>query len=422
MQVVRASHKNHDIRESNSDVGNALATSHHALPLKTPARTAIFNNTLLRTNLKENALRTTATLGKTVHATTAGLKHHVFHPNTPGLKQAHVGKGHLLLKDNPAASVTFATNTSVMPPLLDLTNKTPFTTRFPHDSPGDTKSTPLKMPFLAPSSPIVLGLDASPETIIRPSRSRFSLRSPRPSSQIKLGQRSNDDSSFKTPDPLGRRKQWDISHGDISISVTGPDVEVDSISECDDEIEYMPPPVAELPYDPGFPMPDYQELGAELWKLSNVLDLNTLLPYDPPTHLQKFEFESDNVVVDAVASLALSLEALRGTFCQNSQRQRTMMMIHSWRYQRPTMRNLRDRRSPLGQPNSLQVPPSRCGCRQLALLPVLPRARAMIPNLASHPALLALFLELGLVLLLDLDPTHPMPKSCRSPAPCVPPR
>jgi hypothetical protein len=63
-------------------------------------------------------------------------------------------------------------------------------------------------------------------------------------------------------------------------------------------------------------MPDYQELGAELWKLGNVLDLNTLLPYDPPTHLQKFDFESDNVGVDAIASLTLSLEALRGTFRQ----------------------------------------------------------------------------------------------------------
>lgn len=139
-----------------------------------------------------------------------------------------------------------------MPPLLDLTNKTPFTTRIPHDSSADAKSPPLKMPFLAPSSSIISGLDASPETVIRPSRSRFSLRSPRPSLPERLGQGSNDKSSFQTPDPLGRRNQWDISHGDISISVVGPDVDPESTSECDDEIEYMPPPVAGKKAFPSF--------------------------------------------------------------------------------------------------------------------------------------------------------------------------
>lgn len=90
MQAVRAYHNgNPETRESNAEAGNALATSHQVLPLKTPART-MFNTTLLRTNLKENALKTTATLKQNVHASAAGQKHFVY-PSTPGLRQSHLG-------------------------------------------------------------------------------------------------------------------------------------------------------------------------------------------------------------------------------------------------------------------------------------------------------------------------------------------
>lgn len=64
-------------------------------------------------------------------------------------------------------------------------------------------------------------------------------------------------------------------------------------------------------------MPDYKQLGEELWKLTNVLDLTTLLPYHPPAHLQKFE--SGDMLADAIASLSLSLETLHGTLRQSFQ-------------------------------------------------------------------------------------------------------
>jgi hypothetical protein len=37
----------------------------------------------------------------------------------------------------------------------------------------------------------------------------------------------------------------------------------------------------DLPYDPGFEMPDYKELGAEIWKLGTVIDFRTLDGHRP---------------------------------------------------------------------------------------------------------------------------------------------
>lgn len=32
----------------------------------------------------------------------------------------------------------------------------------------------------------------------------------------------------------------------------------------------------ELPYDPGFDMPDYKELGAKIWRMGTVIDFRTI--------------------------------------------------------------------------------------------------------------------------------------------------
>lgn len=128
------------------------------------------------------------------------------------------------------------TNTTKMPRLLDLTNKTPFGNHHLPDSPGGGAfGSPLKAPFQLPASS---SLDA-PETILRPSKARTSLRVPRVS-----GGSANGGLPPCTPAPFGRRKHWEaLSPGDVSVEEAAGEVLDEAQTDMDDEIEYMPPPV-----------------------------------------------------------------------------------------------------------------------------------------------------------------------------------
>ena len=49
----------------------------------------------------------------------------------------------------------------------------------------------------------------------------------------------------------------------------------------------------ELPYDPGFDMPDYKEMGASIWRIGNIFDVSTLVDIRPPDI--PFVIEPDDV-------------------------------------------------------------------------------------------------------------------------------
>lgn len=152
----------------------------------------------------------------------------------------------LKLSANPGFSIfkesnllgTTGKNTTKMPRLLDMTNKTPYINHNMPGSPagghGGAFGSPLKAPFQLSSNVEV------PETIIRPSRARTSLRMPRIS-----GSGGGGGLPPVTPAPEGRGKHWEIlsDGGDLSVDEVSPEeLQVPSIP-LDDEIEYMPPPV-----------------------------------------------------------------------------------------------------------------------------------------------------------------------------------
>lgn len=122
-----------------------------------------------------------------------------------------------------------------MPRLLDLTNKTPFANHTIPESPsGSAFESPLKAPFKHRAD-----ADA-PETVLRPSRARTSVRLPRISGGSTCGGLPP-----VTPAPEGRRPHWEIVNDgeDASIGeMTVDDIEGPSMP-LDDEVEYMPPPI-----------------------------------------------------------------------------------------------------------------------------------------------------------------------------------
>ncbi|KAG8906924.1 hypothetical protein FRB99_005698 [Tulasnella sp. 403] len=228
--------------------------------VKTPRRG--LQQQLPRTLMKENATRGLGS--QTVKSGRVG------YPATPGMKgfesigpQRLFGEKLLGTTSNMKAS-TSQQPASRLAALADKTNKTPFIlrTQFP--------VTPLPAQKLqlgaTPKDTDTLDL---PSPVLRPSSTRKSIRAPRSASK-----------NFQTPERRGRRPHWDISDGDISVEIVnlsagglGLDNEIieegaELDEDDDDEIEYMPPSGTEIPYDPGFDMPDYRALGAAIMSFS----------------------------------------------------------------------------------------------------------------------------------------------------------
>ncbi|KAF9227062.1 hypothetical protein BS17DRAFT_814006 [Gyrodon lividus] len=102
------------------------------------------------------------------------------------------------------------------------------------------------------------------EGSLRPSSARKHVRLPGSASK-----------SFETPVTGGHH--WDVSDIDIEVDTAA----VNKSIEAEDygEIEYMPPKVDEIPYEPPFEMPNYREVGETLMTLIRSCAVED----DPPT-------------------------------------------------------------------------------------------------------------------------------------------
>ncbi|KAH9932577.1 uncharacterized protein B0H18DRAFT_986323 [Fomitopsis serialis] len=140
-----------------------------------------------------------------------------------------------------------------------LGDKTPFPNRVanavPFDTPAPQTAKLAKLALLeAPQQTL-------PESFLRPSSARKSLRAPRAS----VGAQHLD---FKTPVTLGNH--WDVSDGEIEVEADEDVLEVADVrGEDDEEIEYMPPTAIVPAYEPPFEMPDYKQLGATMRGLAH---------------------------------------------------------------------------------------------------------------------------------------------------------
>ncbi|KAG8951431.1 hypothetical protein FRC04_006202 [Tulasnella sp. 424] len=181
--------------------------------------------------LKENASRHPHTTKATRTA----------YPATPASKLVPT-----VFEDNKTTALKPTMTTSRLGGLVDKTNKTPYANRLPFPV------TPV------PSGKLQLGVTPglgkeAPASVLLPSSTRKSIRAPR--------------KSYETPEPTGRRPHWDISDGEIDVEINlspGTSSREIIMEEDHDEIEYMPPSVPEEPFDPGFEMPNYLSMGADI--------------------------------------------------------------------------------------------------------------------------------------------------------------
>ncbi|KAG2052015.1 hypothetical protein BDR06DRAFT_888646 [Suillus hirtellus] len=172
-----------------------------------------------------------------------------FYPNT--LQPQKILKGH----DGPTKSK--GKEPVIIAPSRPLGDKTPFPNRVANHA------TPLQM-----TKPI---FDVTPGALLRPSSARKHVRLPRSASN-----------SFQTP--LTGGNHWDVSDIDINPEVVAALNQ--SIEEEDyDEIEYMPPKLPEMPYEPPFELPDYKEVGRTLLALTHSYPID-----DIPIHVISMEF------------------------------------------------------------------------------------------------------------------------------------
>lgn len=118
--------------------------------------------------------------------------------------------------------------------LLDKTNKTPH--------PKSRKAVSIMTPVAGSAQKAKLKQLATPapqlpQTTVRPSAARLSIRAPR----------SSIARDFETPAPQGRRAHWDVGDVEVGpemdgdVEVGGAEAEVVALDEGEEEIEYMPP-------------------------------------------------------------------------------------------------------------------------------------------------------------------------------------
>ncbi|KAG2127494.1 hypothetical protein DEU56DRAFT_891492 [Suillus clintonianus] len=210
-----------------------------------------------RSALQENVGRyVPVTVDGKATAKKAALQQTSLHPNTLQPQK--------ILKDHDGTIKFKGKEPVILAPSRPLGDKTPFPNRIANHA------TPLQM-----TKPMFV----TPGALLRPSSARKHVRLPRSASK-----------SFQTPVTGGNH--WDVSDIDINPEVTAAPSQ--SIEEDDyDEIEYMPPKLPEMPYEPPFELPNYKEVGRTLLALTHSYPIDDMPP-DAMTFTEFTAAESDD--------------------------------------------------------------------------------------------------------------------------------
>ncbi|ODN77047.1 hypothetical protein L202_05588 [Cryptococcus amylolentus CBS 6039] len=239
----------------------------HALPSKTPSRTG--GKQLL-------APSTGVRMGLGVK--TEGRDRNVLGGQSRG--EGGKGKGAAediepkrLFTNAPKSSIPPSKSLSSMPPIPALPTRTPAPRR--QAAPSQTLRTPAPAFHLA-SQPL-------PAPTPLPSATRTRRRSRQSLSNVQLTPNKSDvdegkpRQEFVTPAPV--RWEEELSLGSIEVEQEG--LELVQEEEEDGEPEYMPPPVQELPYDPGWQVPDFEQLFSKLAAMPSI-GISAYEPLPPP--------------------------------------------------------------------------------------------------------------------------------------------
>lgn len=115
---------------------------------------------------------------------------------------------------------------------------------------------------------------------LRVSSTRKHIRLPRSASK-----------AFVTPVTGGNH--WDVSDIDIDIGAVAANQSVEE--EDHDEVEYMPPKVEEIPYEPPFEIPNYREVGETLMALIRSCPFDDDPPSDPSFSPNELEVKNNSI-------------------------------------------------------------------------------------------------------------------------------
>ncbi|KAG1751312.1 uncharacterized protein EDB91DRAFT_1195882 [Suillus paluster] len=248
---------------SSRPIGIAFEGDYRHLP-KTPGHRMLKSRSALQENVGRHVPVTVDGKGKK-----AALQQTPFHLNTLQSQK--------ILKDHDGTTKFKGKEPIILVPSRPLGDKTPFPNRIANHA------TPLQV-----TKPI---FDVTPGALLRPSSARKHVRLPRSASK-----------SFQTPVTGGNH--WDVSDIDINPEVAA--VPNQPIEEEDyDEIEYMPPKLTDMPYEPPFELPDYKEVGRTLLALTHSYPID-----DEPSHAAFTQFTAPESDAKFFASGDLSLPHL----------------------------------------------------------------------------------------------------------------
>lgn len=143
---------------------------------------------------------------------------------------------------------------------------------------------------------------ANRATLVSSPSARLANRPPPDESQANSARRHvrlprSASKSFETPVNAGNH--WDTSEIDI-IEVGGATVNHSYEEEDYDEVEYMPPKVDEVPYEPPFELPNYREVGKTLMALIRSYPVDDDPPPDPSFTSQELETPDDKLALPII--------------------------------------------------------------------------------------------------------------------------
>ncbi|KAJ8586117.1 hypothetical protein M405DRAFT_795972 [Rhizopogon salebrosus TDB-379] len=205
---------------------------------KTPGRHMLKSRSALQENAGHHIHVPSTVVGK---AKKPALQHTPFHLNTSQPQK--------IWKDHDGA--TKSKGKAPLAPSRPLGDKTPFPNCIANHA------TPLQV-----TKPV---FNVMPGALLRPSSARKHIRLPHSASK-----------SFQTPVTGGNH--WDVSDIDINPEVAVVPNQLIEEDDCD-EVEYMPPKLPELPYEPPFELPNYKEVGKTLLALTHSYLIEAVPPH-----------------------------------------------------------------------------------------------------------------------------------------------
>ncbi|WVR04142.1 hypothetical protein IAU60_001141 [Kwoniella sp. DSM 27419] len=208
------------------------------------------------------------------------------------MQQSGMGKGKGKEEEiEPKRLFASASSKSTLPPSKSLSQMPSIpsqSTHNTHRTPAPTKRT-----YQALRTPAPQPLLNEPAPTPLPSATRTRRRSRQSLSSISLTPiKSAIETHFQTPAPVAWEEE--VSLGSIEEVGTELQGVVEENEEEYGEIEYMPPPVQELPWTPAFEHADVEAIFKQLTAMPPLWHVSDPIIRDVP------EFEPDQVVIDGV--------------------------------------------------------------------------------------------------------------------------